>query len=85
MVRCEYNEETNEMAIEAYGAFAVVELMFLMENVSKEIGKQTSTDWKVQLHNMAQVVLGDEMTLEDIAKAAAATMNNIKYGATDPE
>lgn len=85
MVKCEYNDETNQMDVVAYGEYAIVELMFLMEEVSKEIGKQTSTDWKVQLHNMAQVVLGDEMTLEDIAKAVAATMNNVKYGATDPE
>lgn len=85
MVKCEFNEETCQMDVEAHGGYAIVELMFLMEEVAKEIGKQTSTDWKVQLHNMAQVVLGDEMTLEDIAKAAAATMNNIKYGATDPE
>ena len=80
MVKCEYNEETNQIDVEVRGEYAIVELMFLMEEVTKEIGKQTHTDWKVHLHNMAQVVLGDEMTLEDIAKAAAATMNNEKYG-----
>ncbi len=85
MVRCEFNEETWQMDVEARGEYAIVELMFLMEEVAKEIGKQTNTEWRVQLHNMAQVVLGDEMTLEDIAKAAAATMNNTKYHATDPE
>lgn len=85
MVRCEYNTESWEMEVEAHGAFAMVELMFLMENVAKEIGKQTNTDWRVQIHNMAQVVCDDDMTLEDIAKAAAATMNNVKYCATDPE
>lgn len=73
MVRCEYNEETNQMDVVAHGEYAMVELMFLMEEVTKEIGKQTNTDWKVQLYNMAQVVLGDEMTLEDIAKTAVAT------------
>ena len=85
MVGCNYNEETNQMDIVAHGEYAMVELMYLMGEVAKEIGKQTSTDWRVQLHNMAQVVLEDEMTPEDIAKAAASTMNNIKYGATDPE
>lgn len=85
MVRCEYDEETNQMDVEAYGEYVIVELMFLMEEITKVIGKQTNTDWKVHLHNMAQVVLDDEMTLEDIAKAASMTMNNTKYHATDPE
>lgn len=68
MVKCEYNDETNQMDVVAHGEYAIMELMFLMEEVAKEIGKQTSTDWKVQLHNMAKVVLGDEMTLEDIVR-----------------
>lgn len=85
MVRCEYNTETWEMEVEARGGFAMVELMFLMENVAKEFGKLTETDWKVQLHNMVRVVTDEDMTMDEIVKAAAATMNNVRYNATDPE
>ena len=85
MVRCEFNEETWQMDVEAQGEYAMVELMFLMQNVAQEFGKITETDWKVQLYNMVQVVLGDGMDVEDIAEVAAATMSNTKYEATDPE
>lgn len=85
MVRCEFNEETWQMDVEAQGVYVVVELMFLMQNVAQEYGKITKTDWKVQLYNMVQVVLGDGMAAEDIQQVADATMNNVKYGATDPE
>lgn len=85
MVRCEFNEETWQMDVEAQGDYAMVELMFLMQSVAQEIGKITETDWKVQLYNMVQVVLGDGMVAEDIQQVVDATMNNVKYGATDPE
>ena len=78
MIKAQYNEDTGDIMTAIHGDMhdVMVEMMFLVNNIGKQLEKVTGVSSRTHITNMCKLIIDDDMTPEQVDELVEMTIND---------